>query len=393
MRIRVLVFTVMLSFVVSGLLSVFAPKKAEAIPAFSRQTGKSCSTCHSAFPKLNQTGQNFRTNGFRFPEDKEWNDVQDLKHVPLSVEAEVEAEFEKEKGGQQKSNMHLDEVELQAGLPIGKNGGFSAFSIVSFPGEAGKSVEVKQAFGQVNDLIGEKGHGLLNLKVGQFDISLPFLSNVQRVIKQRYYSQDNLGIIGSTKGGNVEFFNTAIELNGQIVGKDPNDLTHRYAIGLYNPTTIQDGNQLGNPGIYVSYAVNFLENFNLGAIYKRDVVDKPTPDIPNAKKALGKWGIAADAKIGPVIATLAYFRSESIDSKSLDNVMGEVLVMPTKQWVLGARMDFLNQEATKSGTRTSAMVRYYISPSVYFQGEYRLEEAFGNGVDSVNDRGFLVALY
>jgi hypothetical protein len=62
---------VLLSIGASGLMVIVAPEQAEAIPAFSRQTEKSCSTCHDAFPKLNQTGQNFRTNGFRFPEDKE----------------------------------------------------------------------------------------------------------------------------------------------------------------------------------------------------------------------------------------------------------------------------------------------------------------------------------
>jgi hypothetical protein len=72
------------------------PEKAEAIPAFSRQTGKPCSTCHSVVPKLNQIGQNFRANGFRFPEDKERKAVQDLKLLPYSAEIEVEAEFEKE---------------------------------------------------------------------------------------------------------------------------------------------------------------------------------------------------------------------------------------------------------------------------------------------------------
>ena len=69
MRLRVIVSAIMLTVAVSGVWAVVAPKKAEAIPAFSRQTGKPCSICHDVIPKLNQTGQDFRTNGFRFPED------------------------------------------------------------------------------------------------------------------------------------------------------------------------------------------------------------------------------------------------------------------------------------------------------------------------------------
>ena len=84
--------TVILSIAVSGWLAIMAPEKAEAIPAFSRQTGKPCSTCHSVVPKLNQMGQNFRTNGFRFPEAMKREALQNLNHVPRSAEIEVEAE-------------------------------------------------------------------------------------------------------------------------------------------------------------------------------------------------------------------------------------------------------------------------------------------------------------
>src|SRR5262244_2876220 len=42
-----------------------------AIPAFSRQYGTSCSTCHIDFPKLNDFGKAFKDAGFKFPEDDE----------------------------------------------------------------------------------------------------------------------------------------------------------------------------------------------------------------------------------------------------------------------------------------------------------------------------------
>ncbi len=42
-----------------------------AIPAFSRQYGTSCSTCHVDFPKLNDFGKAFKDAGFKFPKDDE----------------------------------------------------------------------------------------------------------------------------------------------------------------------------------------------------------------------------------------------------------------------------------------------------------------------------------
>ena len=110
MRLRVIVSAIMLTVAVSGVWAVVAPKKAEAIPAFSRQTGKPCSTCHDVIPKLNQTGQNFRTNGFRFPEDREWRDAQNLKYVPHSAEIEVEAEFNQDRSGNGGSARSLSDI-------------------------------------------------------------------------------------------------------------------------------------------------------------------------------------------------------------------------------------------------------------------------------------------
>jgi hypothetical protein len=43
----------------------------QAIPAFARMYGTSCSTCHIDFPKLNDFGKAFKDAGFKFPTDDE----------------------------------------------------------------------------------------------------------------------------------------------------------------------------------------------------------------------------------------------------------------------------------------------------------------------------------
>jgi hypothetical protein len=55
------------------LLACLALLSAEsnAIPAFSRQYGTSCTTCHIDFPKLNDFGKAFKDAGFKFPKDDE----------------------------------------------------------------------------------------------------------------------------------------------------------------------------------------------------------------------------------------------------------------------------------------------------------------------------------
>jgi hypothetical protein len=53
------------------LLLSLVSTRSYAIPAFSRQYGTSCTTCHLDFPKLNDFGKAFKDAGFKFPKDDE----------------------------------------------------------------------------------------------------------------------------------------------------------------------------------------------------------------------------------------------------------------------------------------------------------------------------------
>ena len=58
-------------FLVFILTPILLTGTSYAIPAFSRQYGTSCSTCHLDFPKLNDFGKAFKDAGFKFPKDDE----------------------------------------------------------------------------------------------------------------------------------------------------------------------------------------------------------------------------------------------------------------------------------------------------------------------------------
>jgi hypothetical protein len=51
------------------LLFVIATQQASAIPAFARRYQTSCATCHNNYPELNDFGEAFKKNGFKFPKD------------------------------------------------------------------------------------------------------------------------------------------------------------------------------------------------------------------------------------------------------------------------------------------------------------------------------------
>ena len=71
------------------MLILFASSHSYAIPAFSRQYGTSCSTCHVNFPKLNDFGKAFKDAGFKFPKDDETF----IKIPPVMLGAPAQAEL------------------------------------------------------------------------------------------------------------------------------------------------------------------------------------------------------------------------------------------------------------------------------------------------------------
>src|SRR5713226_1171151 len=62
--------------------------RVSAIPAFSRKYQTSCSTCHSNFPELNDFGEAFKKNGFKFPKD----DENFVKQPPVLLGAKAQKE-------------------------------------------------------------------------------------------------------------------------------------------------------------------------------------------------------------------------------------------------------------------------------------------------------------
>jgi hypothetical protein len=48
---------------------------AQATPTFARQTGKTCSFCHSGPPRLNDAGVAFKNNGFLLPDSNKAPDT------------------------------------------------------------------------------------------------------------------------------------------------------------------------------------------------------------------------------------------------------------------------------------------------------------------------------
>ena len=76
-----------LLFIIMILLIMIIPSKSNAMPVFARKYDMSCNTCHAAFPKLNEFGEQFVSDNMRLPnwKDSTKSGGDDMLALPDSV--------------------------------------------------------------------------------------------------------------------------------------------------------------------------------------------------------------------------------------------------------------------------------------------------------------------
>ncbi len=94
---------------------------AQAIPAFARKYGFSCNVCHvPGFPKLNDTGNLFRDQGYQLGADQDLPTYESISmgHIPISFRTTV---------GYQRASVRTDATGVTTG-----GFGFTGLDILSF---------------------------------------------------------------------------------------------------------------------------------------------------------------------------------------------------------------------------------------------------------------------
>ncbi|RLJ70328.1 hypothetical protein BCF55_0596 [Hydrogenivirga caldilitoris] len=110
---------------------VILPSEAKAMPSFARQTGLSCSTCHTIPPRLNAYGRTFKIRGYT--DGKAIEDILTgegesiLKYNPVSIRV-LSYPYSKKKG-EDREVIFPDEVVIAFAGRISENvGTFAAFA-------------------------------------------------------------------------------------------------------------------------------------------------------------------------------------------------------------------------------------------------------------------------
>ena len=109
------------------LLAMIWGSAAQAIPAWGKQHGKECSSCHKAWPQLTKEGRDFKENGYRL--EDEIGEKIEYDSLPWSA-IFVARPYDKKDSGSAKYRV-LHELEIFLGGAIGEkwSGYFNAKAV------------------------------------------------------------------------------------------------------------------------------------------------------------------------------------------------------------------------------------------------------------------------
>lgn len=340
-------------------VAVLLPSAADAFPSFSRQVGRDCSYCHTAFPKLNDTGRTYLFNGYRFEAEGEWRAVKDLQSMPVSFEVEVEGLYDNIKTAgvrTEASDLKVEEAEVMAGGAFGKDGRVTALLSAAVLQENDGSFDtvIPKAFVQINDLFGPAGSGRLNLKAGIDEIGLPFFRPSSTPISNASFAETLVGALSDAQ--------RLIELNGSVISEGDRLIAHRYRAGIVRET-VESSNKL--KGFYATWAATLDEALSFGAIFRAGKESESGQDI-----SYQRYGVAAEAETGPFILTAGYFKSHRDGAADGDDWLVEALYF-VKRFTFGGRYEQARFEGSAAARSQTFMARYDILSSAYVQLEYR----------------------
>jgi len=173
-------------FIILLLALMILPESLLAIPAFARRHKVSCTTCHTAFPRLKDYGDEFAGNGFIMKEDENPRNYvrsgDELlwlnKDFPLAARMEAFANYDGAKSVESDLQAPWG-IKLLSGGTLYHNVGYYFYFYMS---ERGEVAGVEDAYIHFDNVGGSE----LDVMVGQFQTSDPLMKRELRLTYEDY---------------------------------------------------------------------------------------------------------------------------------------------------------------------------------------------------------------
>ena len=375
---KLLVTMLALATIFVTLAILIPPNPASAVPSFSRLHGLACHECHSAFPRLNPYGKDYKQRGYRLP-GEEGKFIWDQNTLPISALAVGRLRISHtddpvtEARLSTKSAFELEEVELMVAGTVAPKVGY----LLEFAQEVadGEEFGTEQAWIQFSDLL---PGSLLNLRGGMMLNENYYLSQKRRLTFQRYLSP-------------ITFNVTGVELNGawsrlRYAGGIVND---ERSPGTNTPTVNLD-NRLQGYYAWTTYTIAD-QVFGIRYINTKNNSDNPSPVIDGRNRQ--QLDVTANFWHGPLELILGYFHNWDIggvNRQQRRNYLVEaILEVVQEKLFLDGRFEMQdtafvaggpNNPATANGTQVTLNATYYVQPNIRLIAEFDKVSGEGMGV-------------
>ncbi len=168
-------------FIIIILLIMVIPSRSNAMPVFARKYDMSCNTCHAAFPKLNEFGEQFASDNMRLPNWKDTtksggDDMLALPDaVPLALRTQAYAQkreasvIDVETGEEVSADTDIQSpylIKLLSSAPLSDHITYYFYAIFAEKGDNG-AVIVEDAWFSHDDVFGTD----VGMMLGQFQVS------------------------------------------------------------------------------------------------------------------------------------------------------------------------------------------------------------------------------
>ncbi len=203
--------THLLALIFISASTLFIPQQSEAVPAFSRQTGMACASCHfQNFPTLNSFGRTFRAQGYTMRGAQKLIEGDDLSlpsTLNVSVISKIRYQLKSNDAGDRGEVQWPDEAALLVGGRASENVGY--LMELGLGPQGGEGTSSRNPGDTDNDGIEDPGETWTNNvateTTGNY-LSTKFHFNVTDSLAFIPFSTDGLGI-----GYGFELMNTGAQ--------------------------------------------------------------------------------------------------------------------------------------------------------------------------------------
>lgn len=215
--------------------SWLTPRSVQTLPLFARKYKMECVQCHSAFPRLNKFGMEFRQRGYRL-EGADGTSPWEEDAFPLSLVGNVGVEYTSVNAADSTgarstlatSGFRQNAVEFHSAGTLAKKVTFHFDN--GFATDTGL-LETGMAFVQFDDF-GKKG--ALNLKAGIYDAEIPYLASSRRTTQAEYMMPVTLDGRGlELNGAQKGWWYAAGLINSDRTAGKPGDKTRNNLENIY----------------------------------------------------------------------------------------------------------------------------------------------------------------